>query len=85
MQREASCKPVKFRVHTEQWEVAEGFKKDVIRSDVYFEKSFCLQWGTEYNSKAGTPVVSLLESSRQGVVVDVEVEERAGGDTGRIG
>ena len=61
------------------------FKADVIRSDLYFEKSFWLQWRTEYNSQAGPPIVSLLESSRQGVVVDVKVDKRAGGEIGKIG
>lgn len=57
------------------------FKADVIRSDLHFEKSFWLQWRTEYNSQAGTPIVSLLKSSRQDVVVD----QRAGGEIGKIG
>lgn len=35
----------------------------------------------DYNSQAGTPIVSLLESSRQ----DVEVDKRAGGEIGKIG
>lgn len=57
------------------------FKADGIRSDLYFEKSFWPQWRTDYNSQAGTPIVSLLESSRQ----DVEVDKRAGGEIGKIG
>lgn len=55
------------------------------RSDLHFEKLSWLQWKTEYNSRAEIPAVSLLESSWQDLVVDMELEKRAGGEIDRAG